>query len=406
MEGVTLSGRYRLLRRIGAGSMGIVFEARDAQSDVRAAVKMLCEPYGDLDRVRHGFHSATRLSSRLAHPNIARTLAFADPNDEHPFAVSELLDGSPLTAYLKPGQAYEPPHALLIVQAILQALSFAHDSGALHGDISPENVFLVRQSNGPPVVKLLDFGMIEVINSAGGVMARSPSGELLGHAGYLSPEQTRGDSIDMRSDVFSVGVLLYELLTGRRAFPATDEVTQLRALANAEVLPVDHGRPELAPYKALLAQVLTRDPDQRLSSPMAMEQALAGAAEEAEQMSVRPAATAITDLSPELPPGIGRPPRAAVVVTSPPVPLPLAMAATKPGVPDMPAQPRDAHGTRPAPLPISEPLLAPRIRDPMSRNSEPFVRPAPPSGVPVWVLLVVALICTALGFAAGLLVPR
>jgi serine/threonine protein kinase len=339
-------------------------------------VKVLSASYAESERVRRSFHAATRQAARLDHPNIVRSFGPGEGSDPYLHSVAELLDGTPLTAYLKPGLAYEPPHALPMVRAILQALVSAHQSGMVHGDLKPENIFLVRHAGGPPVVKVLDFGMIDVINAAGGVTARSPSGELLGHAGYLSPEQVRGVSaIDGRADVFSVGVLFYELLTGRLAFPGADDDAKLRAVAQAEPLAIDHGKPELAPWKEFFSQILVREADRRLPSASAMEQALMGAAEGAGHARPRTVPSATTDMSPELPPGMGgrRGPsvRPVIVIGS----------------------------SAPAIVEASPPSSAPIVEN---RFADRGARPAP-VGVPIWVLLVVSAICAALGFAAGLL---
>jgi serine/threonine-protein kinase len=369
MEGIVLSGRYRVVRRIGAGAMGAVYEARDLDNDGRAAVKILSAGYAESERVRRSFQSAARQAARLVHPHIVRSVGPGDVGDPHPHAVTELLDGAPLTSYLKPGLAYDPPYALPIIRAILLALTVAHDNGIVHGDLKPENIFLVRDPKGPPIVKVLDFGMLEVINAAGGVTARSPAGEMLGHAGYLSPEQVRGSSsIDARSDLWSVGVLLYELLTGREAFPGPNADAKLRAVSGAEPAPIDHGHSGLAAWKDFFSKVLARDVEHRLPTAAAMEQALARAADESGPAKPRPA-TATTDMSPELPPGVGvrrNPSARPVVVISP-----------------------ASDGPQPSHRPESiSDLPAPRVVT---------------TGVPIWVLLVVALICAALGFAAGLL---
>jgi serine/threonine-protein kinase len=369
MEGIVLSGRYRILRKLGSGAMGAVFEARDLDNDTRAAVKVLSAGYAESERVRRSFQAAARQAARLVHPNIVRCIGPGDIGDPYAHWVTELLDGAALTTYLKPGLAYDPPYALPIVRAILVALGQAHDNGIVHGNLKPENIFLVRAPNGPPIVKVLDFGMLEVINAAGGVTARSPAGEMLGHAGYLSPEQVRGaSSIDARADLWSVGVLLYELLTGREAFPGPNDDAKLKAVSQSEPPAIDHGKPELLPWKAFFSKILARDVDHRVASAAAMEQALLWAADEAGQAKPRPA-TATTDMSPELPPGVGvrrnlsaRP----VVVMSP----------------------GSGDGGQPSPRISEISELPPRVVM---------------TGVPIWVLLVVALICAALGFAAGLL---
>lgn len=360
LEGTVLSGRYRIVRKIGSGALGAVFEARDIEREGQVALKLLAEDYAGSERIRRSFLAAARQAARLSHPNIVRCHGPGDPNDSHPHLVAELLDGAALTTYLKPGLAYDAPYAVPIVRSILLALAEGHRSGIVHGDVRPGNVFLVRNPQGPPIVKLLDFGMLEVFQALGGVTARNSGGRMFGDAGYLSPEQARRTSaIDARADLWSAGVVLYELLSGREAFAGDDE-TKLSAVARGDFAAVDHGKPELLAWRPFFSKALAPDVEHRFASAAEMERALGRAAEDASQEKpIPPKATATTDMSPELPPGIGRNPSARPVY----------------------------------------------VISPESDDSAEARANAPTAGaVPIWVLLVVSAICAVFGFAAGLLV--
>jgi len=361
LEGSVLSGRYRIVRKIGSGALGAVFEARDLEREGQVALKLLGGDYAGSERIRRSFLAAARQAARLSHPNIVRCHGPGDPGEANPHLVAELLDGAALSAYLKPGLAYDAPYAVPIVRAILLGLAEGHRSGIVHGDIRPGNVFLVRNPQGPPIVKVLDFGMLEVFQALGGVTARNSAGRMFGDAGYMSPEQARrAAAIDARTDLWSAGVLLYELLSGREAFAGDDE-TKLAAVARGALAPIDQGKPELLAWRPFFAKALAPDVEHRFASASEMEQALERAAADASHEKPPPPKAAVTtDLSPELPPGMGRSPSARpVYVISP--------------------QSDDSAEARANALPMA-------------------------GAVPVWVLLVVSAICAVFGFAAGLLV--
>jgi serine/threonine-protein kinase len=361
LEGNVLSGRYRIVRKIGSGAIGAVFEARDLDREGQVALKLLAEDYAGTERIRRSFLAAARQAARLSHPNIVRCHGPGDANEAHLYLTAELLDGAALSAYLKPGLAYDAPYAVPIVRAILLALVEGHRSGIVHGDVRPGNVFLVRNSNGPPIVKVLDFGMLEVFQALGGVTARNAAGRMFGDAGYLSPEQARrAATIDARADLWSAGVLLYELLSGREAFTGDDE-TKLSAVARGDLVAVDHGKPELLAWRPFFSKALAPDLEHRFASASEMEQALCRAAEDAShEKPLPPKPTVATDMSPELPPGVGRKPSARpVYVISP--------------------ESADSAEARADALPMA-------------------------GAVPIWVLLVVSAVCAVFGFAAGLLV--
>src|SRR6185295_5695203 len=199
MVGAVLSRRYRLLRLLGEGGMGAVFEAQDLMGQGRYAIKVL--------------HA----------------------EDRSPYLILELLEGSSLTSYLKPGLAYETHHAVPIVRGILAALGEAHRQGIVHRDIKPDNVYLVPNPAGPPAVKVLDFGIAKVMDAAGGMMSKTRTGMLLGTPSFMSPEQIRNaKTVDHRADLWSASVLFYELLSGREAFAAPNELAKLTMILTSD----------------------------------------------------------------------------------------------------------------------------------------------------------------------------
>ncbi len=367
MVGAVLSARYRLLRLLGEGGMGAVFDAQDLQGQSHYAIKVLHPQYAKDERVLSRFYAESEAMSRLLHPNIARCFGYALAEDRSPYLIMELLDGSSLSSYLRPGLAYEPQYAIPITRALLAALGEAHRQGVVHRDIKPDNVFLVRNPGGPPIVKVLDFGLAKLMDAAGGMMSQTRTGMLLGTPSYMSPEQIRDPkAVDRRSDLWSVGIILYELLTGREAFPAPNELAKLTQVLTTDPPPIDQGKPNLVPWRGFFARALARDPAQRFSSAEEMERAMT-----AIERAAAAAPVSTTDLSPELPLGVAvsaAPPQIHVVA-------PLRASSTPPFAP----------GTT---LKASEMPVLMR------------------TGAAHWLLALVALACVALGFVAGFVVGR
>ncbi len=318
MVGAVLSARYRLSRLLGEGGMGAVFEAQDLMGHGRYAIKVLHPEYAHEESILSRFYSEAEATSRLVHPNIARCYGYALAEDQSPYLIMELLEGASLSSYLKPGLAYESQYAIPIVRGILAALSEAHRQGIVHRDIKPDNVFLVPDPSGPPVVKVLDFGIAKVMDAAGGMMQKTRTGMLLGTPSFMSPEQIRNaKGVDHRADLWSVGIIFYELLTGREAFAAPNELAKLTMILTGDPLPVDNGRPTLAPWRPFFARALAREVEQRFASAAQMDEAIA-ATERAARLSGAPAAPAsTTDLSPELPHGIGPRSGASLLASQP-----------------------------------------------------------------------------------------
>jgi serine/threonine protein kinase len=278
MVGAVLSRRWRLVRKLGEGGMGEVYAAEALDGGAHAAVKVLRREFvGDPD-VRARFLEEARTCMRLVHPNIVRVIECARAEDEPPFIVMELLDGVPLGAYMKNGARIALAQAAPIVQAILAGLAVAHTRGIVHRDLKPDNVILTRDPRGAFVVKLVDFGIAKVMDAAGGMGSRTRTGVLLGTPAYMSPEQARSArDVDQRADLWSVGVLFYEMLSGRVAFPAPTEYARLAALLSTEPEPIDRIDPSLAQLVPFLECALRKSRHERFQSASEMSRALAAA---------------------------------------------------------------------------------------------------------------------------------
>ncbi|TPV93952.1 MAG: hypothetical protein B7733_17730 [Myxococcales bacterium FL481] len=275
--GCVLDGRYRIDARIGEGGMGTVYRATHLLIEKAVAVKLLRPGHARRDDVAARFMQEARLASRVKHPNVVDVFDFGRAPDEAPYYVMELLAGTTLAAALDRKGALAPRRALEIALAVANGLAAAHRQGVVHRDLKPDNVFLCTDATGSGTVKIIDFGIARMPEEPGRLTAE---GAVLGTPEYMSPEQARGEEVDARSDLYSVGILLFEMLVGRPPFES----------ANAAVILEQHiagDAPSLASVSALqlprtewlLAQLLAKAPTHRPSSAELVRQHLETALE-------------------------------------------------------------------------------------------------------------------------------
>ena len=257
-------GPYEIASLIGAGGMGEVYRARDSRLGRDVAIKVLPPAFAaDPDRLQR-FEQEARATAALNDPNI---VAIYDVGafDGRPFVVTELLDGETLRAALG-GGALPLRKALAYGQQIARALAAAHRRGIVHRDLKPENVFVTRDG----LVKLLDFGLAKLIEGAGGrhsAVSTTAVGLILGTVGYMSPEQAKGEPADHRSDIFSFGTVLYEMLSGQRAFQGDSPVETLSAILKEQPPDLTLVVPGLAPGLArIVDRCLEKNRDDRFQS--------------------------------------------------------------------------------------------------------------------------------------------
>ena len=254
-------GRYRLVRRIGVGGVGEVWEADDTVLGRRVALKVLVQELADDPRATRRFVREARATAKLTHPNVTRVYDF-DRDGGVPYLVMELLEGDTLADRLA-GGPLPPSEAARICAAVADALDAAHSRGIIHRDIKPSNVLLTPAGE----VKVMDFG---IAAAADATHSTTGSG-LYGTAAYISPERAAGQAATPAADVYSLGAVLYDLLTGRPPFLDDSPVLVVRAHLHEPPRPVR----ELAPWvPARLADTceaaLAKDPAQRPSSAAAL----------------------------------------------------------------------------------------------------------------------------------------
>jgi serine/threonine protein kinase len=287
LVGAILSRRFRLTRELGRGGMGAVYAASPVDRGPAVAIKILHAHFASDAQVLARFLEEGRTYMRLMHANILRAHECLTAEDGSPYLVMDLLEGVPLSAYTRNGGRVSVAHAVPILQGILAGLEAAHETGIVHRDLKPANVFLARDRGGLFAVKLLDFGIAKVMEIAGGMGKKTRTGALLGTPAYMSPEQIQSaKSVDRRSDLWSAGVMFYEMLTGRAAFPAPTEYARLAAVLQSTPDPIERIDPQLAALGPFLARALQKDPGLRFQTAREMAKALVAAAAKTERQSL------------------------------------------------------------------------------------------------------------------------
>ena len=264
----TLGGRYELLEIVGRGGMGEVWAGRDLRLGRRVAVKLLSPTMASQAGVRERFDEEARSAARLSHPNVV--LVFDSGEHEGtPYLVMELLPGRTLADEVARGPL-DPERVRRIGLEVLGALGASHSAGILHRDIKPGNVLLTADDTA----KLGDFG---IAKSAEGLNLTS-TGMIVGTAAYLAPERVAGQQATPQSDVYAVGVVLYEALSGRKPFEADTPIGLMRAVEAHQVVPLPEARPGVdSSLAATVEQAMAKDPAHRFTSAAAMAAALGGA---------------------------------------------------------------------------------------------------------------------------------
>lgn len=223
--GRLLGGRYRVIRRLGEGGMGSVYEAEHVQLGRRVAIKLLHEHHTTSLDLRARFEREARMLSQLRHPNVVTITDFGI-DDGKPFLVMDMLSGRDLASMMKAGRV-APERAIGIVRQILRGVAHAHARGLVHRDLKPHNIMIEVLEDGSDHVTVLDFGLARDISGTGTTLTRS--GIVVGTPAYMAPEQAGGGAADARADVYALGNVLFELLAGRRPFPFSEAHELLRA---------------------------------------------------------------------------------------------------------------------------------------------------------------------------------
>ena len=281
LVGQTLAGRYKLDALLGQGGMGTVYRAQDSQmSDRVVAVKVLAPHLVSDEKQVIRFEQEARAANQLRHPNTISVLDFGRDPAGHIFMVIEFLTGEDLTAILRRGRA-DVERALYIIRQVCKSLAEAHSKGIVHRDLKPDNIFVCEIYGEKDFVKVIDFGIAKFLEDENANLTQA--GKMFGTPRYLSPEQAQGKRLDNRSDLYSVGVILFECVTGRPPFTAEEPIAV--AIKHVQETPpsIDEVAPDVVIPEAvdgLIFKLLQKRPEDRHQSAeelvMAIDQAMLG----------------------------------------------------------------------------------------------------------------------------------
>src|SRR5215510_13344645 len=265
----TRLGPYEIIAPVGAGGMGEVYRARDTRLGRDVAIKVLPASFSDDDERLHRFQQEACAAGALNHPNIL-VIHHIDTHEGAPYIVSELLEGETLRQRLG-GSAFAQRRAIDYAGQIARGLAAAHEKGIVHRDLKPDNVFVTNDGR----VKLLDFGIAKLTQPDGtpsqtDIPTRrvdTDPGKVMGTVGYMSPEQVKGRPVDHRSDIFSFGAILYEMLSGRRAFHGESAAETMSAILKEDPPDLSETNQRISPaLERLVNHCLEKNPEERFHS--------------------------------------------------------------------------------------------------------------------------------------------
>ncbi len=269
--GRVFQGRYRIIQRIGEGGMGAVYRAEQVCLGRTCAVKILTK----LDSRRPGDNPAKRffleaaVASRLAHPNTVRVFDFGSTDDGICFIAMEYLQGRTLQSVLLHEGPMPEARMIRVAQQVAKSLREAHDMGVIHRDLKPSNVFLLQSGDESDFVKVFDFGLAKRLDPEQDEGITYCGGMVLGTPWYMSPEQATGSAVDPRTDVYSLGINMYEMMTGAPPFRRSSTVKVMLAHVDDPVPPMKRMFPgiQVSPaVEAVVLKCLKKDPDDRFQS--------------------------------------------------------------------------------------------------------------------------------------------
>jgi serine/threonine-protein kinase len=272
-----IADRYKILSKLGEGGMGVVYLAEHIFIEKRVALKVLSEDFARKPELVARFMQEAKAASKIGHENIVDITDFGETASKSVFFAMEFLDGMDLAGHIRQGGAMPLGRLRHIMSQICRALAAAHSKGIIHRDMKPENVYLVSREGKPDFVKVLDFGIAKMSALDEGGSRLTRTGMIFGTPEYMSPEQARGDRPDHRVDIYAVGCILYEMLTGDVPFHAETFMGVLTKHMFEPPLPPSQRNPAAnipADVEAVCLKALAKDRDQRFQTMKEMALAL------------------------------------------------------------------------------------------------------------------------------------
>jgi serine/threonine-protein kinase len=277
LVGQIVGGRYRILRRIGAGGMGAVYEGDHVELGRRVAIKFLLERYDDDDEAVARFRREARTASQIGHANIIDVFDVGVDDRGRSFIVMELLAGLTLGEIIQRGGPMPTERAVAVIRQVLAGLGAAHDKGIVHRDMKPDNVFVEnRGDDRHDLVKIVDFGISKILAANESKIRLTATGAVIGTPVYMAPEQAMGlVEVDHRVDLYAVGVMLYEMLVGRPPFEGPSYAALVSQHLHAAPPSLTVTRPDVPRVVAeVVARALAKEPADRFGSAAEMARAL------------------------------------------------------------------------------------------------------------------------------------
>jgi len=275
-----LGGQFRIVERIGSGGMGSVYRADEPAMGRQVAIKILHEKLRERKDLVSRFRREARAMSQLTHPHTVRVFMYGELEETGAlYIVMEMLEGQNLNQTVKKGGPMEPARAIGILVPVCHALQEAHALGIVHRDLKPENIFICRQAGLVDFPKVLDFGLAKVTEAQmrPGSLILTQQGMVFGTPEFMSPEQARGQTLDARSDIYSLACILYEALTGKLPFDARTPMEYVGKHVASAPIPLDERIPDKTFPKGLgqvLAKALSKRPEDRYNSAVEFAAAL------------------------------------------------------------------------------------------------------------------------------------
>lgn len=277
--GLEVAGQFRIVQKIGSGGMGAVYRAEQPAMRRFVAIKILHTRYLSRQDLVTRFQREARAMSHLTHPNTARVYLYGQLDDGACYFVMEHLEGRNLAQTVRRDGPMEVGRAVNVMIQVCGALQEAHQQGIVHRDLKPENIFLSTQGGLSDFPKVLDFGLAKLSERQmrPGSLILTQEGMVFGTPEFMSPEQARGETLDGRSDIYSLGIILYELLTGQLPYDAPAPMGYIQKHIGAAPIPLAERAPHLVfpdGLESVLTRALAKDPNDRFQSAQDFASAL------------------------------------------------------------------------------------------------------------------------------------
>ncbi len=288
-----LADRYDVHELIGEGGIGRVYRGVLRERNLPVAIKVLRAEVAAQREVLTRFQREAETASSIGNPHIVKIVELAMLPNGSAYLVMEHLEGRTLADHIK-GRALPVQEAITLSMQVMEALGACHERGVVHRDLKPDNLVLLEREGRPSFVKIVDFGLVRLVSSAAKL---TNQGAIIGTPHYMAPEQCRGQAADHRADIYSVGILLYRMVTGRLPFDGDKWLEVLSQQVHAEPVPPSQHLPPRAlsrGVEAVILKALNKAPEQRFQSMLEMSRALADAAD---QDVLRPEETGVVALT-------------------------------------------------------------------------------------------------------------